>query len=208
MDLKNIDEEIQIKGEMLDPERCRFVVNRPIFAAGGSVQFTNPETAKGTPLAEKLFSIPSITGVMLSGSTATLSKKGGGEWSQIGKEVGRMIRTHLQTEKADLTSALTREEEKGGPIAEQIRSKVQQVLDSQINPGVSSHGGYVSLLDVKGSTIYIQMGGGCQGCGMASVTLKQGVEKAIRQFVPEVTEILDTTDHASGRNPYYAASTK
>ena len=80
---------------------------------------------------------------------------------------------------------------------------VQEVLDSRINPGVAMHGGQVALLDVKDDVAYIELSGGCQGCGMASVTLKQGVEVMIKEAVPSIKEIIDTTDHASGRNPYY-----
>ena len=86
------------------------------------------------------------------------------------------------------------------PLAETI----QKILDSQINPAVSGHGGYISLVDVREETAYIKMSGGCQGCGMASVTLKQGVVAAIKRAVPEIKEILDTTDHAGGTNPYYS----
>jgi Fe-S cluster biogenesis protein NfuA len=80
------------------------------------------------------------------------------------------------------------------------------LLDTAINPAVAGHGGMVSLLDVKDNTVYLQMGGGCQGCGAADVTLRQGVERMIREEVPEVLEIIDLTDHAAGQNPYYAAS--
>ena len=83
---------------------------------------------------------------------------------------------------------------------------VQGVLDREINPGVASHGGFVTLLDVKEQVTYIALGGGCQGCGMADVTLKQGIEVAIKKAVPEITQVLDTTDHAAGRNPYYQQS--
>jgi len=80
---------------------------------------------------------------------------------------------------------------------------VQQVIDDQINPGVAMHGGFVSLLDVKDDTAYIALGGGCQGCGMANVTLKQGIEVLIKQAVPEIKQVVDTTDHAGGTNPFY-----
>ena len=76
--------------------------------------------------------------------------------------------------------------------------------DSGMHPGVADHCGVIGLLDVRGTRVYLELGGGCQGCGMADVTLKQGVEKAIREAVPEVTEILDSTDHAAGTNPFYA----
>ena len=83
---------------------------------------------------------------------------------------------------------------------------VQEVIDTQINPGVAMHGGYVTLLGVKDDVVYIGLGGGCQGCGMADVTLKQGIEVMIRKAVPEIRQIIDTTDHAGGTNPYYQPS--
>jgi Fe/S biogenesis protein NfuA len=89
-----------------------------------------------------------------------------------------------------------------GPVVE----KVQQVIEEQINPAVASHGGYISLIDVKDNVVYVQLGGGCQGCGMADVTLKQGIEVAIKEAVPDITAIYDVTDHADGENPYYQPS--
>jgi len=83
---------------------------------------------------------------------------------------------------------------------------VQKVLDDEINPAVASHGGHVALLEVKDDVAYIQLGGGCQGCGMVDVTLKQGIEVRIREAVPTIREIVDTTDHAGGKNPYYQPS--
>ncbi len=84
-----------------------------------------------------------------------------------------------------------------------LKERVQKLLDESVNPAVAMHGGQVELLDVKDSTVYIRMGGGCQGCGMADVTLKQGIERLIFEEVPEVTEVLDVTEHAAGTNPYY-----
>src|SRR5437867_3902037 len=80
---------------------------------------------------------------------------------------------------------------------------VQQVIDQEINPAVGTHGGFVTPRDVRLGTAFILLGGGCQGCGMVDVTLKQGIEVRIREAVPEIREIIDTTDHAQGRNPYY-----
>jgi Fe/S biogenesis protein NfuA len=83
---------------------------------------------------------------------------------------------------------------------------VQEVIDSQINPGVASHGGHVALLDVKDNIAYIALGGGCQGCGMVDVTLKQGIEVVLKEAVPEIRQVIDTTDHAAGKNPFYQPS--
>lgn len=80
---------------------------------------------------------------------------------------------------------------------------VQTIIDQQINPAVASHGGFIDLLDVKDGVAYVRLGGGCQGCGMADVTLKQGIEAMIREALPSITRVVDSTDHASGTNPYY-----
>lgn len=85
------------------------------------------------------------------------------------------------------------------PLAE----KVQHVIDEQVLPALRGHGGWVELLSVEGETAVIEFGGGCQGCGMSQVTLKQGIEAAITGAVPEITKVVDQTDHEAGSNPYY-----
>jgi len=89
-----------------------------------------------------------------------------------------------------------------GPLAE----RVQRVLDERINPGVATHGGSINLVDVRDNVVYLQMGGGCQGCGMASVTLTQGIRQVLQEAVPEIVGIEDVTDHASGSDPYFTSA--
>lgn len=86
-----------------------------------------------------------------------------------------------------------------GPVAERVQTVIQQ----KINPAVASHGGQVSLVDVRENVAYVRMSGGCQGCGAASVTLTQGIERMIKEAVPEIEDIQDVTDHEAGTNPYY-----
>jgi len=86
-----------------------------------------------------------------------------------------------------------------GPVA----AAVQRALDEKINPGVAMHGGHVSLVALDDGVAYLKFGGGCQGCGMVSVTLKQGVEKVLFEDIPAVKQVMDVTDHAAGTNPYY-----
>jgi Fe/S biogenesis protein NfuA len=85
----------------------------------------------------------------------------------------------------------------------ELKTRVQELIDSMINPAVAGHGGYVELIDVQDNRVYLQMGGGCQGCGAADVTLKQGIERLIKEEIPEIAEVLDATDHSAGSNPYY-----
>jgi Fe/S biogenesis protein NfuA len=88
-------------------------------------------------------------------------------------------------------------------MSEELKTKIQEVIDTMINPAIAGHGGYVELIDVQDNRVYLQMGGGCQGCGAADVTLKSGIERLLKEEIPEIAEVLDTTDHASGTNPYY-----
>lgn len=87
-----------------------------------------------------------------------------------------------------------------------VAQKVQDVLDQQVNPGIAGHGGSASLVRVEGDAAIVQLHGGCQGCGAADLTLKQGIERMIRDAVPEIAAVRDATDHAAGENPYYAPS--
>jgi Fe/S biogenesis protein NfuA len=93
-------------------------------------------------------------------------------------------------------------------LSDPVVAKVVEVLDTQINPQIAAHGGYAELVAVEAPIAYLRMGGGCQGCGMAAVTLSQGIEVALLESVPEITEVVDVTDHASGSNPYYEAAKK
>jgi Fe/S biogenesis protein NfuA len=88
-------------------------------------------------------------------------------------------------------------------MSDELKVKVQDVIDTMINPAVAGHGGFVELIDVQDFRVYLTMGGGCQGCGAADVTLKAGIERLLKEEIPEILEVLDTTDHASGQNPYY-----
>jgi Fe-S cluster biogenesis protein NfuA len=199
------DEEIKIKAEVLDAGRCRLSVDRPVLRMGGSLQFQSRTEAKRHALAEMVFGVEGVSGLLLSGSNVVVERKAmEGEpedWIPIARQVGRAIRAYLKSQSAEMAAPLPHVE---GGVEDQIRVKVQHILDTQINPGVAGHGGQVQLLEVRGVDIYLKMGGGCQGCGQAAVTLKQGVERAIRQSVPEVAQIFDTTDHAGGQNPYYS----
>jgi len=91
-----------------------------------------------------------------------------------------------------------------GPVPQ----RVIQVLDQHINPSIAAHGGRAELVAVEDDTAYLRLSGGCQGCGMASVTLTQGIEVAIKDAVPEILHVVDVTDHASGTNPYFESAKK
>ena len=90
--------------------------------------------------------------------------------------------------------------ELSGTVAE----RVEQLLTQQINPALAAHGGFASLVEVRDDSIaVVTMGGGCQGCAVSAVTLREGIQKAILEHIPEITEVVDSTDHDAGENPFY-----
>lgn len=89
-----------------------------------------------------------------------------------------------------------------------VAQRILQVLEQQINPSIAAHGGRADLVAVEDASAYLRLSGGCAGCGMATVTLSQGIEVAIRESIPEITRVIDVTDHAAGTNPYYEAAKK
>ncbi len=88
----------------------------------------------------------------------------------------------------------------------ELAKRISEVIETHINPAVAAHGGRIGLVDVQDDVVYVQLAGGCQGCGMATVTLKQGVERMLKQMFPQIREVVDVTDHSRGSNPYYQAA--
>jgi NFU1 iron-sulfur cluster scaffold homolog, mitochondrial len=193
--------EIKIQAQIVAQDTCQFKVDRPIYEAG-SVYFAGAEEAAGSPLIEKIFAIPNVTAVLVLGNIVKVTKNDQEDWVPVAKQIGSIIREQLTSDEPAIADAV----KNSIPSDEEIRLKVSDLIEKQINPAVASHGGYVELVDVKKNNIYLQLGGGCQGCGMANVTLRQGIEKMIRQYIPQVGGVLDVTDHASGTNPFYGSS--
>ena len=192
-------EDIQITGEpQMDPNVCKFTVNQQIYPEG-SVRCTSKDDAAGSPLLEALFKIEGIQQVFVYGENVVVSKNSSEEWPMMGKAIGAAIRNSLTAD----TPPISPELKKRKPSEQELRERVEQVFNEQINPYVAQHGGHVEIVDVRDTAIYISFSGGCQGCAASSVTLKQGIEKLVFQAVPEVSEVVDITDHSSGTNPYY-----
>ena len=193
-----MDQEIKITAEVdkVNPAVCKFTVDRPVHPRRISV---DRGSSKGVALTDKLFEIEEIMQVTLFGPIVVLAKSEGRDWREIGRASGARIREFLNAGLGPTEEQMKAALPDPGPV----RKKIQELFETQINPNVASHGGYVELIDFLDNNVYLRMGGGCQGCGMADVTLKQGIETLIREEVPEVWQVLDVTDHAGGRNPYY-----
>jgi Fe-S cluster biogenesis protein NfuA len=194
-----MDQEVKIMADPRDPETCKFTVDPPIFP-DKSAYFDSAESAKGSPLAESLFEVEGVRAVLVHHDLLTVYTMGTMDWLPVAKDIGSRIRSVLASGEAPISPVVL----EGVPPEDAIRERVQHLFDQEINPALIQHGGTIRLIDVKGNEVYIELGGGCVGCGMVDVTLKHGIERAMRERVPGIGAILDTTDHASGRNPYYS----
>lgn len=191
-------DEIKISGEpSTGGDRCKYTIDRPVLP-GRSAHLTRPLEPGVSSFAEEVLAIPSIDSVLLAENAVTVSAAHEVDWPSLG--LGNVIRKHLRAGEPFVVDRYF----DALPSEGDLKWAIGDLFAREINPAIASHGGYVELIDVKKNNVYLRLGGGCQGCGAADVTLKQGIEKAIRELAPRVGEILDTTDHASGRNPYYS----
>ncbi len=181
---------------------CRFMVGATL-QEGRLIRITSREQAEHSPLAQRLFEVPQVRAVSFVGNVVTVLKEGDEPWQQVARAIGTAIRMHLASGLPAVDDQFEAAQQ-GDGSDEDLFQRVKDVIETLINPGVAGHGGYVRLVGVDKDTAYVQLGGGCHGCGMATFTLKQGVEKTICQHVPEIKQVQDATDHSSGVNPYYA----
>jgi len=204
-----MDAEIRITAEPIDNAHCKFLVSLPVHS-GGVRRFESSEAARGSPLAEAIFAIPGaeVTEVIVSGNLVTVVKRSAAPWQAVGKSVGAAIRSALASGRAAVAPKPAGAAVPGGVDDDALYDRVAELFDAQVNPMVARHGGRVELIDVQDAVVMLRMAGGCQGCGMADVTLRQGIEAMLQQSVPEVKGIVDITDHTAGTNPYFAAAKK
>jgi len=185
-----------------DPHSMRFVLDRDV-QDGALASFADAASAQDAPLAKALFAIAGVTKVDVAGAVVTVVKTDDGDWDALKRPIAEALRSSLSQSSAPLGQ--------GARIAgqartdDEIRLAVQDVLDRQANPAIASHGGHVSVTDVRDGVVSMLMSGGCQGCASSAATLRGGVESMIRAAVPEVRDIIDVTDHAAGATPYYTA---
>jgi len=217
--------EISITAEPLTGPRCLFRLSRPV-APDQWAYTVDRQSARGSPLAEALFTVEGVSSLLIAHDLIVVTRSGNAglplvgpyvrmvrrvlgdttarapvDWKILGKGLAKVARSHLDSGQIALSSSLIA----SMPTAEQLRQRVQDVLDEQVNPIVASHGGGVHLVDLIDNVVYLRMSGGCQGCGLADITLRHGVDAAIRDAVPEIGWIHDLTNHAAGVMPYRAS---
>jgi NFU1 iron-sulfur cluster scaffold homolog, mitochondrial len=184
-----------------DSDRIRrFVLedSEPLMGPGRH-RFASVEEARGQPVAEAVLSVPGVLEAILEGNSVLVLRREDFTWDQLEDRVSYAIGAAVSAEAAG-----DREAPGGEPLDDEaIFQIVERVLQRDINPAVAQHGGKVELIDVQDRRVIVRMMGGCQGCGMANVTLRQGIEAQLRRIVPGLAGLVDITDHAGGTNPYF-----
>jgi len=195
---------IRAEPTLADPDSCRFTVSREVHP-GGPWYYASAGEAAGSPLPERLFALPGVRHVLVTGPVVTVGKSPDADWATLKKDIGAAIRSQLATgvpailESARPAAGATRSDD-------EIRVLVEQLLAREVNPSIAAHGGRIVLDEVRERALYIRMEGGCQGCASSQFTLRQGFEVMVRRVLPEVVAIVDVTDHAAGRDPFYRRS--
>jgi Fe-S cluster biogenesis protein NfuA len=196
-------EEVRIKARVDgDGTSCVFMVDRPVLD-GYSAWLPGSQWAEDvSPLAAELFKVKGVGSVLLHNMTVTAGLAHGvaRPWEDMAAEVAAVIRDYLKAGKPVVTKAFMA----SMPPEEEVQKRLQSCVDLEINPGIASHSGVITLERVEGNTIWITMGGGCQGCAASTITLRQGIHTSFRQAVPQIGAIYDATDHAAGENPFYS----
>ena len=198
---------IRAETSVADPDTCKFTLSR-VVRFGGPFFFRTRERATGSPLAEQLFALDGVAHVLVADNVVTVGKEESTPWTELRSAIGATIRTQLLSGTpsiGELSPAMVRAPlDLSGDVAERIR----EVLTRRVNPSIAAHGGRCELVAVEDDIVYLRLSGGCAGCGMATVTLSQGIKVTLRESVPEITRVIDVTDHTAGTNPYYEKAKK
>lgn len=198
-----VEQPVSIRAEtsLADPDACKFTVSRCLHP-GGPFFFGNKGRAAGSPLVERLFALAGVANVLIAENVVTIGKEPGASWSGLKSAIGTAIRTQLITGVPAILEMAANASTQGRSDAE-LGEVIQQLLDKEVNRSIADHGGEISLVEVREAKLFIRMSGGCQGCGSSQVTLRQGLEVMVKRVAPEIKKIVDATDHAAGKQPFY-----
>ncbi len=197
---------IRIRAEVseADPDTCRFRCSTEVHP-GGPFAFTSAADAAGSPLPQHLFDLGVVTHVLIAGTVVTVTKQSDVAWGDLRRRIGAVIRGLLTSAAPAVLDSVPDIDGRAGagPRDEaELRRIIERLFEREVNPRVAAHGGSISLVGLDGDTLSISMHGGCQGCASSQVTVKSSVEVMVRRVAPEITRIVDVTDHAAGKDPY------
>jgi len=184
-----------------DPNAMAFILDAPL-QKGRSRRL---EPTDAAPLARALFALEGLMRAEVRDETIWIRKTADADWAALKPAIAAAVRDVLDETpyplgEDDTIVGFNADADPDGTLLKEVEA----LLDGQVNPAVAAHGGHIAADRVEGSTVYLRMSGGCQGCAASSATLRQGVERMLRAALPQIGEIVDVTDHAAGSKPFYA----
>lgn len=175
-----------------NPNTLKFVVNPPLFKQGAA-NFTNPDAAAHSPLAQKLFAVPGVSAVLLGSGFVTITKTPDGDWDVLADKVPETIDQHV-------SSGTPIFEEGYDPMARtattatgedaEVENKVREILDAEIRPAVAMDGGDITFGRYENGVVYLHLQGACSSCPSSIATLKMGVETRLKELIPQIKEVV------------------
>lgn len=170
-----------------NPATLKFLPGRDVMASG-TADFADPEAAKRSPLAERLFQVEGVTGVFLGADFVTVAKADDKEWYLLKPAVLGVIMEHFVAGRPVLHEALESEADDGGEDSEVVQ-QIKELLDTRVRPAVAQDGGDIIFRSFEDGIVYLHMQGACAGCPSSTATLKMGIENMLRHYIPEVVEV-------------------
>lgn len=187
---------IQVEVSAADPDVARFLLDRTVALEPRG--FERPAEADNVPLAGALLAIDGVSRVALHGSAITVGKEPAAPWSALKPAVAAAIRATLPCHVTIVPMPHAAKSDDG-----KLFAAIRRALDGAANPAIAKHGGRIDVVAVENGDVMLRMSGGCQGCAASAITLRDGVERILRATVPGIGRIVDVTDHAAGRTPYF-----
>jgi Fe-S cluster biogenesis protein NfuA len=174
-----------------NPATLKFLPGRPVMSSG-TANFTEAAAAgRQSPLAERLFTLPQVTGVFLGADFITVTKGGDGDWRELKPAILAAIMEHFTTGRPVLLAAAVGNEaaEAGSEDEDEVVSQIKELLETRVRPAVAQDGGDIIFQDYEDGVVYLHMQGACSGCPSSTATLKAGIENMLRHYIPEVVEV-------------------
>jgi Fe-S cluster biogenesis protein NfuA len=189
-------------GQTTNESERKFQTSSPISKRQKSYEDAN--SALMSPVANKIFGFPWTQAVSVGPDYVTITKQDWVDWSVLEEPLKGLLEEHFSEAKGEIEENPELVLSKAPALDSDEAKIIQSLIEEQINPALSSHGGYVVLHSVENNQVFLEMGGGCQGCAMSYQTLKEGIETSIRAAVPSITQVIDVTNHAQGDKPFYS----
>ncbi|HEX3535279.1 MAG TPA: NifU family protein [Stellaceae bacterium] len=172
-----------------NPATLKFLPGCTVMGTG-TANFADAESAWRSPLAERLFQLPEVSGVFLGGDFITITKSGDSDWYQLKPAVLAVIMEHFTAGRPVLNAA---EEStaagEGGEEDDEVVTQIKELLETRVRPAVAMDGGDIIFHDFEDGVVYLHMQGSCSGCPSSTATLKAGIENMLRHYIPEVVEV-------------------